>query len=167
MNNKIDKINLFKETMANYPTGVSVVTTTDKDGVPFGLTINSFASVSIDPMLVLWSIDRNVSTFDVFSETDKYAVNILGAEQTELAWLFAGKEDNRFENCEWEMSANELPIISGVTATLQCKIYKKIEAGDHLILIGEVIDIQAEKDNPLLYHYRKMGPFPAVFHEED
>lgn len=167
MKNNLEKINLFKDAMANYPTGVNVITTTDKDGVPYGLTVNSFASVSLDPLLVLWSIDHGVSTYDVFSETEKYAVNILGGEQTDLAWLFAGKEENRFEHCDWKMSAHELPIIDGVIATLECKLYKKVIAGDHLIMIGEVIDIHAKIDNPLLYHGRKLAAFPTSYHDED
>lgn len=166
MNNE-KKVEIYKQAMANYPTGVNVVTTTDENGEPVGLTVNSFASVSLDPLLVLWSIGDGVSTYAPFAETEKYAVNILGTSQTDIAYLFAGKEKDRFGNCEWEMSKHGLPIISGANATLQCKLYKRIKAGDHLILIGEVIDIQVKEEKPLLYHNRKIAPFPASFHTDE
>lgn len=152
--------------MANYPTGVSIVTTMDKEQNPVGLTVNSFASVSIDPLLVLWSIDRNVSTFDPFSKTNKFAVNILREDQDNIAYLFASKEEDRFSHCEWYKSDDGLPIIKDTITTLQCKLYKQVHAGDHLTLIGEVMDISANDQAPLLYHGRKLGPFPTNFHEK-
>ena len=157
---------IFKNAMANYPTGVSIVTTVDEDQAPVGLTVNSFASVSIDPLLVLWSIDRNVSTYEPFSKTDKFAVNILREDQDEIAYLFASKEDDRFAHCKWYESKNGLPIIQNAIATLQCKLYKQVQAGDHLTLIGEVTDISANDQPPLLYHGRKLGPFPSTFHQD-
>lgn len=166
MVNNQEHINRFKEAMANYPTGVSVVTTTDASGLPFGLTINSFASVSLSPTLVLWSIDNNVSTYEPFSKTEHYAINILGKEQHDIAMLFASKEEDRFDHCEWSMSAHDLPLIDGAIATLQCKLHKRIEAGDHLILIGEVISVATTDDAPLLYHGRKIAGLPESYHED-
>lgn len=166
MQQNTDKINKFREAMANYPTGVSVVTTTDKDNNPTGLTVNSFASVSLDPLLILWSIDNNVSTYDKFMEVDKFTVNILAENQAEIATLFASSESDRFTNCEWNFSKDNLPIISGAMTSLQCNVFNKIEAGDHIIFIGEIFDINVTKKAPLLYHNRKMGPLPAAFHEK-
>ncbi len=159
-------INTFKNAMANYPTGVTVVTTIDENNVPTGLTVNSFASVSVDPLLVLWSIDRHVSTFKAFSKADKFAINILRKDQVDLAYIFSsGEEESRFKNCPWQLSKNNLPIIDNVIASLQCTLYKQVHAGDHLTLIGEVIDIQANNEEPLLYHNRKLAPLPPSFHE--
>ncbi len=166
MQNNAEKINFFKEAMSNYPTGVNVVTTVDENREPFGLTVNSFASVSLDPLLILWSIDNTVSTFDKFMNTDTFAVNILAENQAEIASLFAGSEEGRFENCEWNYSKHDLPIISGAMASLQCKVFNKVEAGDHVILIGEIFQIDVQEKSPLLYHKRKLGAFPASFHEE-
>jgi len=163
---KQERINTFKNAMANYPTGVSVVTTTDENDKPVGLTVNSFASVSVDPLLVLWSIDRRVSTYEPFSNTNKFAVNILREDQADLAYTFSSSDDDdRFTNCSWNFSENGLPIIDNVITTLQCTLYKQVEAGDHLTLIGEVIDIQTNEENPLLYHGRKLAPLPANFHQ--
>jgi flavin reductase (DIM6/NTAB) family NADH-FMN oxidoreductase RutF len=154
----------FKEVMGNYPTGVTVVTTVDKDGVPVGLTVNSFASVSLDPTLILWSIDHRVSTLDVFRNADKFAVHTLASDQSDICSLFASKGTDRFANCNWKLSENGLPIIAGAYGVLQCKSFKNIEAGDHTILIGEVIDIQNEDKEPLLYHKRKFGKIPNEFY---
>lgn len=161
-----EKVNYFKEAMANYPTGVTVVTAIDEKDTPIGLTVNSFASVSLDPLLILWSIDKRVSTYEAFKKVDTFAVNILADNQAEIASLFASRKQDRFANCEWYHSEHQLPIIKGTIATLQCRNFKQVEAGDHMILVGEVIDITVEDQTPLLYHGRKMGPLPAIFHNE-
>ncbi|MCM3584279.1 flavin reductase family protein [Mesobacillus maritimus] len=156
---------LFKEVMGNYPTGVTVVTTVDENGTPLGLTVNSFASVSIDPLLILWSIDKRVSSHDVFKNTDKFAVHVLAGDQSDICSLFATKGIDRFSNCEWQLSAHNLPVIAGAAGVLQCKTYKTVDAGDHTILIGEVVEIQSEQKEPLLYHKRKFGPIPDEFYK--
>lgn len=162
MNEK--NVSLFKEVMGNYPTGVTVVTTVDEKGQPIGLTVNSFASVSIDPLLILWSIDKRVSTYDSFIMTDKFAVHVLSGNQSDICSLFASKDIDRFKNCEWEYSDTKLPIITGASGVLYCKTFKTIEAGDHTILIGEIFDIQSENTNPLLYHRRNFGEIPESFY---
>ncbi|MFJ5623015.1 flavin reductase family protein [Peribacillus loiseleuriae] len=161
---KEEKQALFKEAMGNYPTGVTIVTATTTNNEPVGLTVNSFASVSLDPTLVLWSIDHKVSSIKAFTEGGKFAIHILAGEQQELCKTFASKNVDRFSQCEWEFSANQLPIIQGAFAVLECKTFKTVEAGDHTILIGEVTDIQIEKKNPMLYHRRHFGAIPAEFY---
>jgi flavin reductase (DIM6/NTAB) family NADH-FMN oxidoreductase RutF len=165
MNTNSEQIAHFKAVMGNYPTGVTVVTTVGENGVPVGLTVNSFASVSLDPILVLWSIDRRVSSYEIFKKTDKFVIHTLADDQTELCQLFAGKEVERFNHCDWKLSEHSLPVISGAYGVLQCKTFKKVEAGDHLILIGEVIDIKIENKNPLLYHKRNFGKIPDEFYK--
>jgi len=155
----------FKTVMGNYPTGVTVVTAVDQDGTPVGLTVNSFASVSLDPTLILWSIDHKVTTLDIFKNADKFAVHTLASDQADICSLFASKGVDRFANCNWSLSEQGLPIISGAYGVLQCKAFKQIEAGDHTILIGEVIDIQNEDKEPLLYHKRKFGKIPEEFYQ--
>lgn len=156
----------FKEVLGNYPTGVTVVTMMTDEGMPIGLTVNSFASVSINPLLILWSIDRRVSTFEQFTRSEKFAVHILASDQSELCFLFAARGVDRFGNCEWKTSEYGLPILSNVAATLQCKTYKTVDAGDHIILIGEVIAIDGENPAPLLYHKRNTGEIPSEFYRE-
>ncbi|SDH27094.1 NADH-FMN oxidoreductase RutF, flavin reductase (DIM6/NTAB) family [Alteribacillus persepolensis] len=162
-----EKVDLFKEALGNYPTGVTVVTTNTQQGEPVGLTVNSFASVSIDPLMVLWSIDHGVSSLEEFQKADGFAVHILAGEQQELCKTFASKHEDRFSTCEWNNSENNLPVIKDAFAVLQCKTFKQVEAGDHTILIGEVQDIEVDSEkDPMLYHRRKFGPIPAEFYNE-
>lgn len=151
--------------MANYPTGVTVITTNDRGGRPIGLTVNSFASVSLDPLLILWSIDKSASTYESFMKAEKFAVHVLSDDQSDICSLFASKGIDRFHHCEWNYSNDRLPIISGVSSILHCHTYKTIEAGDHIILIGEVFDISSKNNPPLLYHRRKFGHIPKAFYE--
>lgn len=167
MNKIIEKQELFKEALGNYPTGVTIVTTTDKNNIPLGLTVNSFASVSLDPLLVLWSIDHKVSSMKAFENSGKFAVHILAGNQSELCKTFASKNVDRFASCNWSLSPLELPVIEGAFAVLECETYKTIEAGDHTILIGAVQNIQVDKElNPMLYHRRHFGEIPAEFYSE-
>ena len=164
MQKSIDKTVLYKEVMGNYPTGVTIVTTKDDQGNPVGLTVNSFASVSLDPLLILWSIDHSVSSLDVFKNAGKFAVNILAGNQQELCKTFASKNLDRFGSCQWETSEYGLPVISDTFAVLQCETYQTVEAGDHTILIGRVLEIDKGDQDPMLYHGRKFGPIPSDFH---
>lgn len=94
--NENEKVRIYKKIMGKYPTGVTIVTTMGPDGVPAGLTVNSFASVSLDPLLVLWCIDKRASTLQQFLNAKKFAVHTLSTEQDNACWAFAGKESNRF-----------------------------------------------------------------------
>ncbi|WP_144461017.1 flavin reductase family protein [Siminovitchia fortis] len=163
---KEEKQQLFKEALGNYPTGVTIVTAAKEDGTPVGLTVNSFASVSLDPLLILWSIDHRVSSKDAFINGENFAVHILAADQVELCKTFATPNVDRFSKCSWNMSGHNIPIIDGAFAVLQCRLYKAVEAGDHTIIIGEVLDIDIEKRDPMLYHRRNFGSIPAQFYTD-
>lgn len=160
----VDRIASFKEVMGNYPTGVTVITAYDEQNNPIGLTVNSFASVSLDPMLILWSIDKRSASYESILKTDKFAVNILAEDQSDLCILFSSKVADRFSQCKWTKSDLNLPLLTDSLAVMQCKTFKQVDAGDHTILIGEVIDIQKTGKEPLLYHRRKFGPIPETFH---
>ena len=164
MENKEKQIENFKMAMGNYPTGVTVVTAFDEKGKPMGLTVNSFASVSIEPLLILWSIDKHVYSYEEFLKVDKFSVNILASDQSDICTLFSSKVEDRFGQCEWKESDLNLPILSDTLAVLQCKVFKRIEAGDHTIMIGEVLDIHNENKEPLLYHRRTIGAIPEEFY---
>lgn len=164
MDNK--NVSLYKDVMGNYPTGVTVITTKDKHGQPIGLTVNSFASVSLEPLLILWSIDKNASTYESFMEADKFAVHVLSGDQGDICSLFSTRGIDRFNQCEWKYSDDNLPIISEASGVLQCETFKMVEAGDHTILIGEVFDIKSENKDPLLYHRRNVGKIPPLFYNE-
>lgn len=164
MENKVEQIASFKAAMGNYPTGVTVVTAFNRAGEPMGLTVNSFASVSLEPLLILWSIDKRVHSYEEFLKVDKFVVNILASDQGDLCTLFSSKVEDRFSQCQWQKSDLELPVLSNTLATLQCKVFNKIDAGDHTTIIGEVLHIQNEEKEPLLYHRRTTGAIPKEFY---
>ncbi|KXH78594.1 oxygenase [Sporosarcina sp. HYO08] len=161
----MEQIAHYKEVMGNYPTGVTVVTALDENGEPMGMTVNSFASVSLDPLLVLWSIDKGAHLYEQFLKADQFAVNILADDQRELCSLFASRTPDRFGQCKWEKSELNLPVLEDSLAVLQCKTFKQVEAGDHVILIGEVVEIEKADKAPLLYHKRTMGAIPTSFYQ--
>lgn len=162
---KTKQSSLFKDVMGNYPTGVTIVTTTDGDRNPVGLTVNSFTSVSLEPLLVSWCIGHTSTSFDAFKDTDQFAVHILAGDQQDLCQLFANKDKDRFKNCNWNLSNQNLPIIENVFAVLHCKTYRQVEAGDHTIIIGEVTDIERHGKEPMLYHRRYLGSIPSSFYK--
>ncbi|WP_342527924.1 flavin reductase family protein [Chryseomicrobium sp. FSL W7-1435] len=162
----MDAVTQFKQAMGNYPTGVTVVTAQDTDGNPIGMTVNSFASVSIDPLLILWSIDKNAFYFDAFTKATSFNVNILAADQGDLCMLFASRVEDRFGKCEWHPGENGLAVLKGTASQLECTVYKTVDAGDHMILIGEVTSIHNEEKEPLLYHKRLFGKIPDAFYQQ-
>lgn len=159
--NENEKVQIYKKIMGKYPTGVTIVTTMGPDGVPAGLTVNSFASVSLDPLLVLWCIDKRASTLQQFLNAKKFAVHTLSTEQGNACWAFAGKESDRFSKVNWAVSRNGLPLIAQSLGTMECKTVQQVDAGDHVILLGEVMDLHIEDKDPLLYYSRNIGPIPA------
>lgn len=155
------QVDLYKEIMGSYPTGVTIITTMDEDGNPSGLTVNSFASVSLDPLLVLWCIDKKSSSFDAFRKAPGFAVHILSHEQQNECWAFAGKELDRFSKCNWQLSNQNLPVIQNSLGVLECETFQQIDAGDHIIFIGEVVEIDKQNKEPMLYFRRNVGAIPA------
>ena len=149
----------FRQALGRFATGVAVVTTMDDHGQPHGLTINSFASVSLDPPLVLWSLDKRSQQLPVFSESGFYGINILSAQQKRISDLFASFMGERFDKLVWETGETGAPLFPDALACLDCKLEKVIEGGDHVILLGRVIGIESRDGDPLLYYggYRSLG----------
>lgn len=140
----LDK-NQFKKVLSQYPTGVSVVTTANEDGL-FGLTVNSFASVSLEPALVLWSIDKSTYSLDAFLTSKGFAISILNEQQQDISNLFASHGVNdKFESVDYELQ-NNLPVIKNAKGVLLCQTDNIIEAGDHHIIIGKV-DVAVQPNN--------------------
>ena len=142
----------LKRALSRYATGVAVVTTVDQDSRPYGLAVNSFTSVSLEPPLVLWCLRRASSVFDEFTSISKFAVNVLAAHQLELARRFSAKVEDRFAGIAYELGAHGCPILPGVVATLECDTVAQYIAGDHLIFIGEVRTCADTGAMPLIFH---------------
>lgn len=126
----------LRNTFGQFMTGVTVVTTTDKDGAPVGFTANSFSSVSLDPPLLLICLANNSNSFDTFTNASGFAVNILAEQQSEISNTFARPVDDRFAAVDWKLGPVGSPVLDGVCAWFDCTMEQQVPAGDHIILIG-------------------------------
>jgi len=140
----------FRRTLGEFATGVAVITTTVK-GVSYGMTSNSFASVSLDPPLVLWSIRRESQSFAAFESCSHFAVNVLAGDQIELSQHFARSGPNKFESVRYANGRGDAPLLHGIAASFECRRTCAHEGGDHLILLGEVEAFSRYERAPLIF----------------
>lgn len=146
--------------MGRYPTGVTVVTARDPSGVPAGLTVNSFTSVSLDPPLVLVCIDRASNSHDLLVEAGRFRINVLADDQTEVAARFAtGPSEERFDGLAWAEQDPGPPRIAGVAAWLDCDLEAVHAGGDHSILVGRVQAVGTTDREALVFHRGAYGVF--------
>jgi 4-hydroxyphenylacetate 3-hydroxylase, reductase component len=129
----------LRNCLAQFATGVTVITCLDANGKPVGVTANSFSSLSLDPPLVLWSIVTKSSSRAAFESFGHFAVNILSERQQDLAMVFSKPSVDRFAQVETTVGIKGLPLISGSLAQIECKVKQEIEQGDHTLMIGEVL----------------------------
>ena len=153
--------NLFRKALSRFPTGVAVATTVSADGQPKGMTISSFNSVSMTPPLILWSIGLEAACLEDFREADRFAVNILSAEQAGISQKFAAAQNNRFATIDWSLSAFGLPLIHGAAALLECQVWARYPGGDHEIIVGKVCHLTDNEKMPLLYGLGRLTSFPS------
>jgi len=143
----------FRAALGMFATGVTIVTARAPDGALVGLTANSFNSVSLDPPLVLWSLARRAGSLPVFSRGSHYAINILAADQRDLAERFATRDIDRFAGVIWREGAGGAPVLEGVAASFECANRSQYEEGDHIIFVGEVERCSADPAaQPLIFH---------------
>lgn len=142
----------FRAALGQFATGVTVVTTTTPDGIPVGLTVNSFSSVSLEPQLVLWSLADGSPSLRAFSDRGAFAINILATDQRHLGLRFSQKINNKFNGVDYEFGFRDLPLISGALAQIECETHSEIPAGDHVIFIGRVVNLRSRQGAPLVYH---------------
>lgn len=150
----------LRDALGCFATGVTVVTTRDSDGVPVGLTANSFTSVSLDPPLLLVCIAKSVSSLAIFETAPHFAVNVLHIGQQPVSGRFARRGEDRFEGTQVETWDSGVPILSHSLASFECARHAAHDAGDHVILIGRVERVRFEpRRDPLLYfrgRYRRL-----------
>jgi len=150
----------FRRVMRCFPTGVTVVAVTDPSGDPWGLTVSSFTSVSLDPPLILVCIDRASDTHDRIAEASGFGVSVLSKGQSTVASRFAvDPAEGRFEHVPWRLGVAGHPVIDGSAAWLQCDLYEVLPGGDHSIILGEVRATGVTREPPMVYHE---GAFCAV-----
>lgn len=145
----------FRKIMGCFATGVAIVTT-QHQGKPVGVTINTLTSVSLDPPLVLFCLGRKSATFPAFFESTHFAIHILATDQENVSRTFSRPLDRPWEKVDYEMSPAGCPLLPRSLGILQCRREQTYEGGDHMIFIGRVEDIygdsQAKKRNPLVYY---------------
>jgi len=151
----------FRHCMGHFTTGITVVTTINEENVRCGMTINSFSSLSLEPPLVTFSVDKNAHNHNNFANCKKFVVNILAEAQQNISKTFAHPSSVEWNNVDYETSDDGCILIKDCIAYIQCEAENIYHGGDHTIIIGRVINFQMTSDEPpLLYFkgkYRKIG----------
>lgn len=128
----------FRSALGQFPTGVTVITAVDQKGEPIGCTASSFNSVSIDPALVLWSVDKGAFSAEIFKTAEYFAVNVLSESQVATSNKFAGRGEDKFKDVSYTKGLGDSPLLAGCGAQFECKTWNVYDGGDHLIIVGEV-----------------------------
>jgi flavin reductase (DIM6/NTAB) family NADH-FMN oxidoreductase RutF len=149
----------FRKALGSYGTGVTIVTAAAEDGRPVGLTCNSFASVSLNPPLVLWSLLVYSQSMSVFQNASHFAVNVLAADQQGLAARFAASMADKFVGTDWRSGLGGAPLLAGTVATFQCRTADRYYGGDHIIFLGAVESYAYNDTEPLLFTRGEFGRF--------
>jgi len=149
----------FRRACGRFATGVTIATVQDAKGTPHGLTVSSFASVSLHPPLILISLGHAVAAIKHFRAGRYFAVNVLAEAQLPLSDHFARKGHDRFDGVAWEAGESGAPLLPDALATLECETMQRIRAGDHDIFVGEVVHVRVADGAPLIHFasaYRKL-----------
>jgi flavin reductase (DIM6/NTAB) family NADH-FMN oxidoreductase RutF len=151
----------FRDALGSFATGIAVVTACAPDGTFIGLTVNSFNSVSLNPPLVLWSLDLGSPSLEAFRAASHYAVNILSAGQEEISQRFATRSEDKFGDLQVCEGSGGVPLLHGCCAWFECANEMQYPGGDHLIFLGRVERFSGDPARPpLLYHggsYRRLA----------
>ncbi len=148
----------LRNTFGTFATGVTVVTTTGNDGVPHGATVNAFTAVSLDPPLAQVTLTRQ-SKAAKYLENNRFAINIMAADQLDVAMHFAGRPMPTEPDFVLD---GDVPILNGCAAVLECKPWNIYDGGDHIIVVGEVTRLDYTTKSPLLFYagkFREVGNF--------
>jgi flavin reductase (DIM6/NTAB) family NADH-FMN oxidoreductase RutF len=147
----------FRNALGRFATGVTVVTTQGPDG-PLGFTANSFAALSLDPPLVLWSPARASARFPVFSAAQSFAIHVLAADQAALGARFV-RGGAGFDGLEHDLSEGGVPVLPDTLARFDCRLHATHEGGDHLIVVGLVDQAMYREGSPLVFSQGGYGGF--------
>jgi 3-hydroxy-9,10-secoandrosta-1,3,5(10)-triene-9,17-dione monooxygenase reductase component len=148
---------LFRKALGTFATGVTVVTTSGSAGEDIGLTANSFNSVSLDPPMILWSLDRTSLSLAAFKTAEHFAVHILGEDQADISSRFARRGEDKFAGVELERGPSAIPMLKNFAARFVCRTAYQYEGGDHIIFVGEVVEFDQRARAPLLFHGGQYG----------
>ena len=141
----------FRRVCGKYATGITILTVLDTRGVPHGMTVNSFTSVSLSPPLILVCIDRQTSILHHFRSATRFGINVLDENQKELSTCFARSGHDRFSGTPWIPGETGAPVLPAVLATMECEVTQMVEAGDHVVVIGAALHATWREGQPLIY----------------
>lgn len=142
----------LRDACGQFATGVTVITGRLDNGTPVGVTVNSFTSVSLEPPLILFCLDKRALSFDAFSLNSSFVVNILASDQEWLSNQFAQQGGDKFTGVDYTTNAFGVPVLSDCLTTIECRMHAVHEGGDHQIIVGDVIRIDNLGEGaPLLY----------------
>lgn len=144
---------LLRQAFGKFPTGVTVVTWFDEDGIN-GITVNSFTSVSLEPPLALVSIDKKANSYKQL-QNKPFTINVLADDQEAIAWQFAGRPQEGLD-IPWNREGDS-PSITGVSSYFKCKPWQQYDAGDHVLFIGEVTEFERQDGDSLTFFEGRMG----------
>ena len=147
----------YRDALARFATGVTVICARAPDGTLAGFTANSFNSVSLDPPLVVWSLARDASNLAAFEQADGYVINVLADDQVELARRFASPHADRFTGVDYQLGPVGAPRIAGCVAWFECRHHSQQRAGDHVLFIGRVEAFARHAGTGLVFHHGRYG----------
>ncbi|MGD9736255.1 MAG: flavin reductase family protein [Solirubrobacterales bacterium] len=150
----------FLDAMAEIPAGVAVVTTLDSVGTPAGATLSAVSSVSLDPPLILACFDHGSDTLAAVLQRGAFLLHLLGEGQEAVAKRFAS-EEGKFAERDWSLGPHGLPQLESCSLVLRCSLEQVVDAGDHRVLFGRVLEIDHRAGRPLVYHRRMLAPSPV------
>ena len=142
----------LRNALGSFATGVTIVTTLGSNGQKVGMTANSFNSVSLDPALVLWSIGRDTNCFEDFIAADAFAIHVLADDHMEISNRFAKTGADRFAELETSEGLSGSPLLTHYSSCFQCNIEHQYDGGDHVILVGRVLEFVDRGHQPLLFY---------------
>lgn len=152
----------LRDALGSFATGVTIITAQGSEQRDVGVTANSFSSVSLDPPLVLWSLNRSSRSLDAFTSAGYFAVHILAANQKELSIRFASRNADRFAGTGFTRGCGGTPLLPDCAARFQCRLAFVHDGGDHLILVGEVLEFEDFERTPLIFHRGRYLNVPEV-----
>ena len=147
----MDEMKNFRQCLAKFATGVTVVTCADDDGKPYGITANSFSSVSLEPRLLLWNIAKVSNSVQAFLDAEYFTINVLAGKQQSLSAHFAKSDHTLFDAIEFARSAENVPLLPDTLACFECQTHQIHDSGDHHIVVGEVLRFASSDREPLLF----------------
>ena len=155
---------IYKEVMASFPSGVTVVTTLDPEGNIAGITASAFSALSIDPALVLFCPNYASDTYPLLRDSKRFAIHLLSAEQQAEAYAFASKGKDKAGAIPWQLSELGNPLLENATAIIECELWREYDGGDHAIIVGAVrnLILPSTPRPPMLYHRGKLSALPVL-----